>query len=137
MSNHTPPFSPPEQQRSKQKRPQRSLPRGRAKLVALDVARSVVRGVRQLDCRGEAHYRDHLKRAAGNTVLALSEASGQVGGNRWVHLVRAYGECQEVQEDLEQLQDCGIDVPAELTQQADRLGGLIFGLLRSSLRNDR
>ena len=132
MNKHTPPSS-----QNKQQRPNRSLPRGRAKLVALQVAHSVVEGARQLDCRGEAHYRDHLYRASGNTALALSEASGRTGGNRRVHLERAYGEAQEIQSDLNLLKACGVDVPDDLVKQADRLGGLIYGLLRSFLRNGK
>jgi len=103
--------------------------------VALRVAFQVIAGVTKLQCRGEAHLRDHLVRAARNTGLALSEASGRTGGNRWVHLERAYSENQEVQSDLMMLAACGIDVPDELMQQADRLGGLIYGLLRSCLAN--
>ena len=129
MSKHTPPPSQP-----KRSRPIRSLPRGRAKLVALSVAFEVIAGVRQMQCRGEAHLRDHLLRAARNSGLALSEASGHTGGNRWLHLERAYGETQEVQSDLDMLRACGFDVPDALMLQADRLGGLIYGLMRSFLR---
>ncbi len=126
MSNHTHRPSHP-----KQKRPNRSLPRGRAKLVALQVAYRVVSGVRQLQLRGEAHLRDHLVRASRNTALALSEASGHTGGNRRVHLERAYGETQEIKSDIDMLVACGVEVPDELVGLADRLGGLVYGLLRS------
>ena len=134
MSNHTPPPSQPKHKRS---RPIRRLPRGRAKLVALKVAFEVISGVRQMQCRGEAHLRDHLLRAARNTGLALSEASGHTGGNRWLNLERAYGETQEVQADLEMLRASGFDVPDALMLQADRLGGLIYGLMRSFLQESQ
>ena len=129
MSKHTPPPKPPKQKR-------RSLPRGRAKLVALKVARIVAFSVRTISFpRGTGHLRDHLVRAAANTKLRLSEASGHSGGLRYIHLEAAYAENQEAQGDLEMLCDLGIEVPQSLIRQADRLGGLIYGLLRAENRN--
>jgi len=81
--------------------------------------------------RGLAHLRDHLVRAADNTVLRLSEASGRTLGNRRQHLEAAYAENQEVQSDLLLLRSRGIPVPVAVVDQADRVGGLIYGLLRA------
>ena len=81
--------------------------------------------------RGLAHLKDHLTRAADNTVLRLSEASGRTLGNRHQHLEAAYAENQEVQSDLLLLRSRGIPVPAVVVTQADRVGGLIYGLLRA------
>ena len=129
MSKHSTPPSHPNS-----KRPRR-LPRGRAKLVALRVARVVAFQALQVSVpRGLGWLRNHLIRAAGNTTLRLSEASGHTGGLRYIHLEAAYAENQEVQGDLEMLCDYGIDIPVSLTQQADRLGGLVYGLLRSENR---
>jgi hypothetical protein len=41
---------------------------------------------------------------------------------------------QEVQTDLMLLRVHGVDVPISLSRQADRLGGLIYGLLRTEAR---
>ncbi len=129
MSQHTPPPSQPKQQR-------RSLPRGRAKLVALRVARIVAFGAWEIRFpRGMGHLRNHLVRAADNTKLRLSEASGHTGGLRYIHLEAAYAETLEVQADLEMIRDRGVEVPESLIRQADRLGGLIYGLLRAEARN--
>ncbi len=129
MSQHTPPPKPPKQQR-------RSLPRGRAKLIALRVARIVAFSISKISVpRGLGHYRNHLVRAASNTDLRLSEASGHTGGLRYIHLEAAYAENQETQSDLDMLCDLGIEVPESLISQADRLGGLIYGLLRAEIRN--
>ena len=83
--------------------------------------------------RGLAHLKDHLLRAADNSVLRLSEASGRTLGNRHQHLEAAYAENQEVQTDLLLLGSRGIPVPAVVVAQADRLGGLIYGLLRAEV----
>jgi site-specific DNA recombinase len=45
-------------------------------------------------------------------------------------------EREEAQTDLEMLVVSGIDVPQSLIKQADRLGGLIYGLMRSFQRNE-
>ena len=130
MSQHTPPPRHPKQQRQSPSR--RSLPRGRAKLVAYRVARVVASQVSEIRFpRGLGHLRNHLVRAANNTVLRLAEACGHAGGLRYIHLEVAYAETQKVQADLEMLCDRGIRVPHSLIRQADRLGGLIYGLLRS------
>ena len=135
MSQHTPPPRHPNRKRPAPSR--RSLPRGRAKLVALRVARIVAFEVSEIRFpRGMGHLRNHLVRAADNTMLRLSEASGHSGGLRYIHLEAAYAETQEVQADLEMLCDRGVEVPSFLLQQADRLGGLIYGLLRSQLRGN-
>ena len=113
----------------------RQLPRGRAGLHALEVAVGVAEAVYQLRLpRGLSHLRDHLVRAADNTALRLSEAGGRTLGNRYQHLEAAYAENQEVQSDLLLLSARGIEVPALVSHQADRLGGMIYGLLRSETR---
>jgi len=125
MSQHAP--SP---RRSTVNRP--DLPRGRAGLVALQLAVHVATSIAQLSLpRGLAHLKDHLVRAADNTVLRLSEASGRTLGNRHQHLEAAYAENQEVQSDLLLLRSRGIPVPVAVVAEADRLGGLIYGLLRA------
>jgi hypothetical protein len=83
--------------------------------------------------RGLAHLKDHLVRAADNTVLRLSEASGRTLGNRHQHLEAAYAENQEVQSDLLLLRSRGIPVAVAVDAAADRLGGLIYGLLRAEV----
>jgi hypothetical protein len=112
------------------------LPRGRAKLLALEVAVQLARTVHELTLpRGFSHLGDHLLRAADNTVLRLSEASGRTLGNRHQHLEAAYAENQEVQSDLVLIGARGIDIPEAIGCQADRLGGLIYGLLRAEVRS--
>ena len=132
MSHHTP--SP-----SRLKDNRRRLPMGRAKLRALEVALEVVEAIQELQLpRGMGHLRDHLVRAADNTVLRLSEASGRTMGHRYQHLEAAYAESQEVQSDLVLTRARGVDVPVVCLDRADRLGGLIYGLLRAEVdrRND-
>ena len=110
----------------------RDLPRGRAGLVALQVAVHVATSVAELPLpRGFAHLKDHLVRAADNTVLRLSEASGRTLGNRSQHLEAAYAENQEVQSDLLLLRSRGIPVPDAVVARADRVGGITYGLLRA------
>jgi four helix bundle protein len=128
MSQHTPPPRLPNVKH-------RRLPQGRAKLLALDVALELVAVIHKLQLgRGLSHLRDHLVRAADNTALRLSEASGRTKGNRYQHLEAAYSENQEVQTDLVLIREHGFEVPLALLQQADRLGGLIYGLLRAEAR---
>jgi hypothetical protein len=55
-------------------------------------------------------------------------------GNRYQHLEAAFAETQEIQTDLMLLRVRGVDVPISLCRQADRLGGLIYGLLRAEAR---
>ena len=113
----------------------RQLPRGRAGLQALQVAVDVAKAVYELQLpRGISHLRDHLLRAADNTALRLSEASGRTLGNRYQHMEAAYAENQEVQSDLLLLGGRGVDVPQTVMRQADRLGGMIYGLLRAEVR---
>ena len=110
----------------------RSLPRGRAKLYALQVAVELAGVVAELAMpRGLSHLRDHLVRAADNTALRLSEASGRTLGNRYQHLEAAYAENQEVQSDLLLIEARGVELPAPLVPMANRLGGLLYGLLRA------
>ncbi len=128
MSKHTPP---PSQSNSNQRR----LPQGRAKLVAFEAAVELVKAIRVAEVgRGYSHLRDHLVRAAGNTALRLSEASGRTMGNRYQHIEAAYAENQEVQTALMLINGQGGEVPAGVIRQADRIGGLIFGLLRTEAR---
>ena len=55
-------------------------------------------------------------------------------GNRTQHLEAAYSENQEVQTALSLLEARAIEVPHTIIRQADRLGGLIYGLLRADIR---
>jgi len=73
-------------------------------------------------------------RAADNTALRLSEASGRTLGNRYQHLEAAYSENQEVQCDLLLIRARGVEIPGSVLRQADRLGGLVYGLLRAEAR---
>lgn len=124
MSQHTPPSS-----YSKSNR--RCLPRGPSRLVALDVAVELVTMIHGLRLpRGMSHLRDHLTRAADNTALRLAEASGRTMGNRYQHLEAAYAENQEVQVDLVLIRARGAEIPNALLHLSDRLGGLVYGLLR-------
>ena len=128
MSKHTPPPSQPNQHH-------RCLPKGRAKLVAFEVAVELVAAIRRHRFgRGFSHLLDHLVRAAGNTALRLSEASGRTMGNRYQHLEAAFAENQEVQSALLLIRVQGGDVPEAMLRHADRIGGLIYGLLRSEAR---
>jgi four helix bundle protein len=127
MSQQTPPF--------RRTTNHRSLPRGRAKLLAFELAAELAGTTAQLELpRGLSHLRDHLVRAADNTALRLSEASGRTMGNRYQHLEAAYAENQEVQSDLLLLSARGVELPPGILQQADRVGGLIYGLLRAEAR---
>jgi len=65
----------------------------------------------------------------------LSEASGRTLGNRYQHLEAAYAENQEVLSDLILMRARGVEIPPAVLHHADRLGGLIYGLLRAELRN--
>ncbi len=125
MSQHTP-------HRRRPRSTTHRLPRGATRLHALEVAIELAGAVQSLELpRGSGHLRDHLVRAADNTALRLSEASGRTLGNRRQHLEAAYAENQEVQCDLLLLRGRGVDVPEAMLLLADRLGGLIYGLLRA------
>jgi four helix bundle protein len=129
MSQHTPP---PRQPNVNHRR----LPQGRGQLKALEVAVSLVAAINRMKFRrGLSHLRDHLMRAADNTALRLSEASGRTMGNRYQHLEAAYSETQEVQTVLSLLHARAIEVPPAVIRQADRLGGLIYGLLRADIQS--
>ena len=131
MSKHTPP-----PRRPKLKRPR--LPQGPTKLYALEVAVELVAAISTMPPhRGLAHLRDHLVRAADNTALRLAEASGRTMGNRYQHLEAAYAENQEVQSDLDLFRARGLDVPSAVIRRADRLGGMIYGLLRAEVKGCR
>jgi hypothetical protein len=128
MNQHTPPPGPVPASRN-------SLPWGRAKLVALEVAAELAAEIHRLRIPHPlAHLRDHLVRAADNTMLRLSEASGRTRGNRTQHLEAAYAENQEVQSDLLLLAGRGVRIPPSLRALADRVGGLVYGLLRAEGR---
>jgi four helix bundle protein len=101
----------------------------------LEVALSLVSAINELRLqRGLSHLRDHLVRAADNTALRLSEANGRTMGNRTQHLEAAYSENQEVQTVLSLLASRAIEVPPPVFQKANRLGGIIYGLLRADIR---
>ena len=119
----------------RQKPDGRRLPQGRAKLRALEVAVELVATLQQLDLpRGLCHLRDHLTRAADNTALRLSEGCGRTMGNRYQHLEAAYAENQEVQSDLALMLARDVRIPPVALHLADRLGALIYGLLRAEAR---
>jgi hypothetical protein len=108
------------------------LPRGATRLHALDVAIELAGGVQDLELpRGLGHLRDHLTRAADNTALRLAEVSGRTLGHRFQHLEAAYAENQEVQCDLLLLRGRGVEVADAMHRLADRLGGMVYGLLRA------
>ena len=112
------------------------LPRGRAKLVALEVAAQLASEIHRLSIpQGLSHLKDHLVRAADNTVLRLSEASGRTRGNRGQHLEAAYAENLEVQSDLLLLAGRDVRVGSAIQALADRVGGLVYGLLRAEGRS--
>lgn len=145
MSQHTPPSRQSQGFRPSPNVKDQRLPRGRAKLVAYEEAMRLVRAVRQIRApRGFGFAHDHLVRAAGNTALRLSEASGrgraelasEFGGlgNRYQHLEAAYAENQEAQTALQIIRDVGGEVSDSLFHQADRVGGLIYGLVQAEAR---
>jgi four helix bundle protein len=125
MSQHT-----PHRRRSRSNR-HHSLPRGATRLHTLEIAIDLAGAVQHLEIpRGCGHLRDHLVRAADNTALRLAEASGRTLGNRRQHLEAAYAENQEVQCDLLLIRGRGANVADAVLRLADRLGGMIYGLLR-------
>ena len=135
MSQHTPPSRQSQGFRPSPNVKDQRLPRGRAKLVAYEEAMRLVRAVRQIRApRGFGFAHDHLVRAAGNTALRLSEASGRTKGNRYQHLEAAYAENQEAQTALQIIRDVGGEVSDSLFHQADRVGGLIYGLVQAEAR---
>ncbi len=128
MSQHTP-------HRRRPRSSNHRLPRGATRLLALEVAIELAGAVQELELpRASNHLRDHLTRAADNTALRLSEASGRTLGNRRQHLEAAYAENQEVQCDLLLLRGRGVDVPETVHCIANRLGGMVYGLLRAETR---
>jgi four helix bundle protein len=80
--------------------------------------------------KGYAHLRDQLWRAADHAVLRLEEGCCRTAGNRYQHLQGAYAEAREAQRALVLMRRLGLAVPADTVTLADRLGGLLFGLLR-------
>ena len=110
----------------------------RAKLHALELAVRPAGAAHEAEIpRGLSHLRDHLVRAADNTALRLSEASGRTLGNRDQHLEAAYAENQEVQSDLRLIRARGVDVPQPLIALADRLGETVDRLLRAQVEGGR
>ena len=102
-------------------------------MIALEVAINLASDISKLHFpRRTSHLRDHLQRAADNTALRLSEASGRTKGNRYQHLEAAYAENQEVQCDLHLLLNRGLRIGSDVMNQAHKLGGLIYGLLRAA-----
>jgi hypothetical protein len=57
-------------------------------------------------------------------------------GNRYQHLEASYAENQEVKAVLELVKARQIEIPVAMIRQADRVGALIYGLLRAELRID-
>jgi hypothetical protein len=98
--------------------------RGRARLLALSVAIDLASIVAELSPpRGLSHSRDHLVRAADNTALRLSEASGRTKGNRYQHLEAVYAENQEVQSDLVLMRARGVEMPWWLVRPVQLTSG--------------
>jgi len=97
----------------------------------MDVAQDLSKGVRSLHFpRGYAHLRDQIWRAADHAVLRLEEGCCRTAGNRYLHLQGAYAEAREAQRVLLLMTHLGLPVSADTLRLADRLGGLLFGLLR-------
>lgn len=97
----------------------------------MDVAQELAVAVRRLTFpRGYAHLRDQLWRATDHAVLRLEEGCCRTAGNRYQHLQGAYAEAREAQRVLVLMTRLGLAVPADTVERADRLGGLLFGLLR-------
>ncbi len=63
-------------------------------------------------------------------MLRLEEGCCRTAGNRFGHLQGAYAEAREAQRALRLMARLGLAVPASIIALADRLGGLLFGLLR-------
>jgi hypothetical protein len=55
-------------------------------------------------------------------------------GHRYQHLEAAFVETREVQTVLELIRARQVEVPADVVREADRLGALIYGLLRADKR---
>jgi four helix bundle protein len=97
----------------------------------MEVAQDLSKGVRSLRFpRGYAHLRDQLWRAADHSVLRLEEGCCRTAGNRYLHLQGAYAEAREAQRVLLLMTHLGLPVSGDTLRLADRLGGLLYGLLR-------
>jgi len=97
----------------------------------MQVAQDLAKAVRELGFpRGYAHLRDQLWRATDHAVLRLEEGCCRTAGNRCLHLQGAYAEAREAQRVLLLMSHLEQRVPQDTVQLADRLGGLLFGLLR-------
>ena len=107
-------------------------------LRAIEAAAQLVAALQQLELpTGISHLTDHLRRAADNTVLRLAEASGRTMGNRYQHIEAAYAENQEVQSVLFLMRMRGARIPDHVLDRADRVGGLVYGLLRSEVSRSK
>ena len=99
--------------------------------MAMTVAQDLSVAVRALPFpKGHAHLRDQLWRAADHAVLRLEEGCCRTAGNRYQHLQGAYAEAREAGRALLLMRRLGLDVSDDTVALADRLGGLLFGLLR-------
>jgi hypothetical protein len=88
-----------------------------------------------MDCKTLSNDADtDVLLSLGEGVCWLFGFGRRSVGNRYQHLEAAYAETLEVQTDLRLLRIHGVDVPASLNRQAERLGGLIYGLLRAEAR---
>jgi four helix bundle protein len=97
----------------------------------MEVAQDLAKAVRELHFpRGNAHLRDQLWRAADHAVLRLEEGCCRTAGNRYQHLQGAYAEAREAQRTLLLMVHLGLSVSADTAALADRLGGLLYGLMR-------
>jgi four helix bundle protein len=97
----------------------------------MTVAQDLAVAVRALPFpRGYAHLKDQLWRAADHAVLRLEEGCCRTAGNRYQHLQGAYAEAREAGRALLLMRRLGLDVSDDTVALADRLGGLLFGLLR-------
>ena len=76
---------------------------------------------------------DQLERAATSVALNIAEAGGRAGRDSVRVLRIAAGECREVRAALTVAAAWGYAGAAELAEaqrRADRLGGVLFGLIR-------
>jgi four helix bundle protein len=97
----------------------------------MDLALALAKAVRKLRFpRGYAHLRDQLWRASDHAVLRLEEGCCRTAGNRYQHLQGAYAEAREAQRALGLMQQLGLPLPSETVALAERLGGLLYGLMR-------
>jgi four helix bundle protein len=100
--------------------------------VTYDVALSVVRGLQQplaVIRRHNPNLARQGARAVESVLLNIAEGSGRAGGDRLHHFRIALGSLREVGAVLEIATLHGW-VEQPMAAERDRLGGLLYGLLR-------